>query len=120
MAFSSYSSSPSNIEDLHLSENSDTEDPFASPSATPSKSKRKTATAPPLKSSEQNRDEHQQIPESKYDAEQAREESLRRELEGVRNINEVIEGVISSLESAKGNMAVRNNSLHITYNLLLC
>jgi len=103
-------SSP-DIENLHFSESgSDTEDPFASPSGTPSKSKRRAAAAAPLKSSEQNRDEHQQIPESKYDAEQAREESLRRELEGVRNINEVIEGVISSLESAKGNMAVRINS----------
>ena len=39
-------------------------------------------------------------------AEQAREEALKRELEGVRNINEVIEGVISSLERAKGSMDV--------------
>lgn len=44
--------------------------------------------------------------ESKYDAEQTREENLQRELEGVRSINEVIEGVISSLECAKGNMDV--------------
>ncbi|TAQ87169.1 hypothetical protein B7494_g4497 [Chlorociboria aeruginascens] len=41
---------------------------------------------------------------SKYDAEQAHEASLQRELQGVRNINEVIEGVISSLECARGNM----------------
>ncbi len=44
--------------------------------------------------------------QSRYDAEQAREEELQRELEGVRSINEVIEGVISSLERAKGNMDV--------------
>jgi hypothetical protein len=44
--------------------------------------------------------------ESQYDAEQAREEALKRELEGVRNINEVVEGVISSLEHVKGSMDI--------------
>ncbi|KAF3761470.1 hypothetical protein M406DRAFT_342255 [Cryphonectria parasitica EP155] len=39
-----------------------------------------------------------------FDAEEVREAALRRELEGVRNINEVIEGVIGTLEKAKGNM----------------
>ncbi|EHA56668.1 hypothetical protein MCOR27_004411 [Pyricularia oryzae] len=39
-----------------------------------------------------------------YDSEEVREAALRRELEGVRNINEVIEGVISTLNKAKGNM----------------
>lgn len=46
---------------------------------------------------------------SRYDAEEAqeaRDAALRRELEGVRNINEVIEGVIGTLERAKGNMGV--------------
>lgn len=42
-----------------------------------------------------------------FDAEEVREAQLRRELEGVRNINEVIEGVIGTLERAKGNMGVR-------------
>lgn len=42
-----------------------------------------------------------------FDAEDVREAALRRELEGVRNINEVIEGVIGTLERAKGNMGVR-------------
>lgn len=42
-----------------------------------------------------------------FDAEEIREAALRRELEGVRNINEVIEGVIGTLERAKGNMGVR-------------
>lgn len=45
--------------------------------------------------------------ESKYDSEQARDTALQRELDGVRSINEVIEGVLSSLECAKGNMDVR-------------
>lgn len=43
-----------------------------------------------------------------FDAEEIREAALRRELEGVRNINEVIEGVIGTLERAKGNMGVRS------------
>ena len=43
---------------------------------------------------------------SRYDAEEVREAALRRELEGVRNINQVIEGVISTLEGAKGDMGV--------------
>lgn len=41
-----------------------------------------------------------------FDAEEVRGNTLRRELEGVRNINEVIEGVIGTLERAKGNMGV--------------
>lgn len=35
-----------------------------------------------------------------------REAALRKELEGVRNINESLEGVISTLERAGGNMNV--------------
>lgn len=42
-----------------------------------------------------------------FDVEEVREAALRRELEGVRNINEVIEGVIGTLEKARGNMGVR-------------
>lgn len=41
-----------------------------------------------------------------FDAEEVREAALRKELQGVRNINEVIEGVIGTLEKAKGNMGV--------------
>lgn len=41
-----------------------------------------------------------------FDAEEVREAALRRELEGMRNINQVIEGVIGTLEKAKGNMGV--------------
>ncbi|EUC37882.1 hypothetical protein COCCADRAFT_84522 [Bipolaris zeicola 26-R-13] len=43
--------------------------------------------------------------ESHYTAEEAREEALRRELESIRNVNKVIEGVIESLQKAKDNMA---------------
>ena len=42
-----------------------------------------------------------------FDAEEAREAALQKELEGVRKINEAIEGVIETLERAKGNMNVR-------------
>ena len=45
-----------------------------------------------------------------FDAEEVREAALKRELEGVRNINEVIEGVIGTLERAKGNMGVSLSS----------
>jgi hypothetical protein len=41
-----------------------------------------------------------------FDRKEAREAALHTELQGVRNINEVIEGLLSSLDSAKGNMEV--------------
>lgn len=40
------------------------------------------------------------------DEEKTRQVVLEKELQGVRNINETIEGVIASLEKAKGNMDV--------------
>jgi len=78
---------------LDLSD-SDTEDLFASPSR---------ASKPPQKSKPP---ESARNAESKYDTEQARETALQKELESVRSLNEVIEGVVSSLECAKGNMDV--------------
>lgn len=91
------------IETLDISD-SDPEDLFASPSrATKPKSKHsskpsESSNAPP---------QQRNAGESKYDAEQARDAALQRELESVRNINELIEGVVSSLDTAKGNMDVR-------------
>lgn len=41
-----------------------------------------------------------------HDGDEAREASLRQELAGIRSINEVVEGVIESLERAKGNIVV--------------
>lgn len=41
-----------------------------------------------------------------HQTEYDRESALRKELESVRNINASIEGVISTLERAKGNMGV--------------
>lgn len=45
--------------------------------------------------------------ESHYTTAEEREAALRRELESVRNVNKVIEGVVESLEKAKNNMDVR-------------
>ena len=48
--------------------------------------------------------------ESHYTTEEAREAALRRELESIRNVNKVIEGVVESLQKAKDNMAVSANT----------
>jgi len=91
----------SNLQSLSLSDSDEenTSELFASPSR----------VARNKHSKSQIQQDGIQLPtksESKYDAEAAREAALKRELEGVRNINEVIEGVLSSLEVAKGNMDV--------------
>ena len=96
----------SRTENLDLSDQ-DTADLFASPSRTGTKShklKRSVSEAPqtPAPSSQANTTPGQ----SKFDTEEAREAALRKELDGIRNINEVIEGVVDSLEKAKGNMDV--------------
>lgn len=46
------------------------------------------------------------LTDSKAGSEDASEASLRRELAGLRNINEVIEGVVDILAQAKGNLDV--------------
>lgn len=89
------------MERLDLSD-SDNEDLFASPSKASKPNQQKTAP----KANEGSNAPSQRNGESKYDAEAAREASLKRELASVRSINEVIEGVISSLECAQGNMDV--------------
>ena len=85
------------IRKLDLSD-SDTEDLFASPSRASKPTQKSTKQTEPASRKE----------ESKYDAEKACEASLQRELESVRSINDVIEGVVNSLECAKGNMDVRS------------
>lgn len=106
------SSAREELEKLELSDE-DTETLWASPSKRPSKLN-------PAKSNELgNRDEsispHPRNEETDYDREQTRETALRNELESVRNINEVVEGVIASLDRAKGNMEV---SIYPTFSLL--
>ncbi|KAF1959761.1 hypothetical protein CC80DRAFT_545201 [Byssothecium circinans] len=56
--------------------------------------------------------------ESHYTTEEAREAALRRELESVRNVNKVIEGVVESLEKAKNNMDTVSRTVHNATTLL--
>lgn len=47
--------------------------------------------------------------ESHWSTQEEREAALRRELDSVRNVNKVIEGVVESLQKAKSNMDVRGS-----------
>ncbi|KAH8808456.1 DASH complex subunit Duo1-domain-containing protein [Xylogone sp. PMI_703] len=84
---------------------SDNEDLWASPSRPSRTQKAQNRNGPAMR-------------ESKYDTEQAREAALQKELESVRSINEVIEGVVSSLETAKGNMATVSRTVTSASTLL--
>ena len=84
-----------------LSDSSDAEDLFASPSV-PTKQ-----TKPPHDRPSDSTHALLTHSGNRYDIEQTRNAQLQKELEGVRGINEVIEGVVSSLECAKDNMEVR-------------
>lgn len=96
----------SRMENLDLSD-LDTEDLFASPSRSKPKSQNSKRSVSQLSEIPAQSSHANAAPgQSKFDAEEAREAALRKELEGVRNINEVIEGVVDSLEKAKGNMDV--------------
>jgi hypothetical protein len=50
--------------------------------------------------------------QSRQSMAEARETALQRELENVRGVNKVIEGVVESLEKAKENMGVSLERLH--------
>ncbi|KAJ9165685.1 hypothetical protein NKR19_g219 [Coniochaeta hoffmannii] len=76
-------------------------DPFASPSSTTPKRPKSTSSQPQEPDAPKTPSGN---PHTRFDAEEAREAALRRELEGVRNINTVIENVIATLDRAKGNM----------------
>ncbi|KAF2852275.1 hypothetical protein T440DRAFT_477743 [Plenodomus tracheiphilus IPT5] len=56
--------------------------------------------------------------ESHYTTEEAREVALRRELESIRNVNKVIEGVVESLQKAKDNMATVSRTVQNASTLL--
>ncbi|KAL6711232.1 hypothetical protein ACN47E_005763 [Coniothyrium glycines] len=56
--------------------------------------------------------------ESHYTTEEAREVQLRRELESIRNVNKVIEGVVESLQKAKDNMATVSRTVQNASTLL--
>ncbi|KFY33262.1 hypothetical protein V495_08331, partial [Pseudogymnoascus sp. VKM F-4514 (FW-929)] len=88
---------------------SDTEeDLFASPSRSPRASFPKPAAAATTEGPR----------ESRYDAEAARTETLERELASLRDTNAAIEGVIASLESARGSMGTVSTTVTSASTLL--
>lgn len=94
---------PPDVGRLHLSDDDDedTNDLWDSPSTKASKARQK-------KLAQQSASQTQgRFDDTDYSAEELREAALKRELESVRNINQVIEGVVNSLERARGNMDVR-------------
>lgn len=90
------------MDKLQLSDE-DTEDLWTSPSKRQKKPRSVNDDVDPGDMPESS---HPRNGETLYDQEEAREVALRNELESVRNINQVIEGVVESLERAKGNMEV--------------
>ena len=93
---------PPNMDDLNLSD-SDTDALFDTPAARKNKQR---AREPGADAADEGK---ARAKESHYTAEEAREAALRRELESVRNVNKVIEGVVESLQKAKDNMGVSAN-----------
>jgi hypothetical protein len=87
---------------LDLSD-SDTDALFDTPAA---RKDRKNAQHARANAGQGAMDQKTRAKESHYTAEEAREAALRRELESIRNVNKVIEGVVESLQKAKDNMAV--------------
>lgn len=93
------------MENLPLSDN-ESDDLWNSPSQRTRreifpKPVNEASTTPPPRSSHDD--------ETLFGREEAREATLRNELQSVRNINQVIEGLIGSLDRAKGNMDVCHN-----------
>ena len=94
-----------NLEDLDLSE-SDTDALFASPSHPPAKSRQKPPKPDPQQANAQQSRKADDADDAEGDGKEAREAALRKELAGIRTINQTIEGAIDSLERARGNMDV--------------
>ncbi|KAF2196209.1 hypothetical protein GQ43DRAFT_427072 [Delitschia confertaspora ATCC 74209] len=105
---------PPHMDDLNLSD-SDSEILFDTPA--PHKMKNKA------QDDDQNTGEgvaasKTRTKQSHYSAEESREAALRKELETVRNVNKVIEGVVESLEKAKNNMDTVSRTVHNASTLL--
>ncbi|EPE05980.1 dash complex subunit duo1 [Ophiostoma piceae UAMH 11346] len=64
----------------------------------------KTPTSPKTPTTQQTQRPGSVPPPTAFDTEEARDAALQRELDGVRQINKVIEGVIGTLEQSRGNM----------------
>lgn len=99
-----FRSTAEEMEKFQLSDD-DTEDLWDSPS------KRKTKNAKPKipsgdgPATPEPKTSHEDV-ETLFDHQESREAALRNELQSVQNINEVIEGLLGSLDRAKGNMNV--------------
>ncbi|KAK6838624.1 hypothetical protein RU639_000441 [Aspergillus parasiticus] len=95
-----FRSTAEEMERLQLSDE-DTDDLWDSPSKRGTRKvnripvKEESTTPPPISSHDG---------ETLFDRQEARETALRNELQTVRNINQVIESLLSSLDRAKGNM----------------
>ena len=100
---------PPSMDDLNLSD-SDTDALFDTPAARKNKQRTQDAGADAGESAAAGK---ARAKESHYTTEEAREAALRRELESVRNVNKVIEGVVESLQKAKDNMGVSAKDLTI-------
>jgi hypothetical protein len=104
-----FRSTAEEMERLQLTDE-DTEDLWDSPSKRGSRKlnqvpvKEESITPPP-------RSTHPHNEETVFDRQEAREAALRSELQSVRNINHVIEGLLNSLDRAKGNMDVCHSFL---------
>jgi hypothetical protein len=93
---------PPNMDDLNLSD-SDSDALFDTPAARKNKEKAQDSRADAGESAASGK---ARTKESHYTTEENREAALRRELESIRNVNKVIEGVVESLQKAKDNMEV--------------
>lgn len=101
----------SQTEPLNLSDPAtDSEDLFASPCSLSTKKKPGQQTRPELGNLNASGASSREPPgDADVDSEKAHEAALHRELAGIRSINQVIEGVVNSLDQAKGNMDVGLN-----------
>lgn len=93
---------PPNMDDLNLSD-SDSDAIFDTPAARKTKKKAQDSGADTGEGAAGGKT---RAKESHYTTEENREAALRRELESIRNVNKVIEGVVESLQKAKDNMEV--------------
>jgi hypothetical protein len=93
---------PPNMDDLNLSD-SDSDALFDTPAARQNKKKAQDAGPDAGEGAQGGKT---RAKESHYTTEEAREAALKRELESIRSVNKVIEGVVESLQKAKDNMEV--------------
>ncbi|KAA8646145.1 hypothetical protein EYZ11_001518 [Aspergillus tanneri] len=108
-----FRSTAEEMERLQLSDD-DSEDLWSSPSKrgrpTESFVNLQASTTPPPRSSHEG--------ETLFDRQEAREMALHNELQMVRNINQVIEGLLASLDRAKGNMDTVSRTVDSSSTLL--